>query len=120
MKKHFAKPILSRCEIRLNENIALSWEWYINSTATNTYHFTHYKEGSYTEWGTDIGCYDYYSGNYEWSTSETGAYGLWFHSPDNIHYAGANINNWNAMTEWMGYMDYLDTTNTYNCMTAPA
>ena len=117
MKKHFAKPILSRCEIRLNENIALSWKWYIESTASNTYHFTHYKEGSDSEWGRDIGCYDYYSGNFAWSTGEDGAYGDWFRSPDNQHYASASINNWNAMTEWMGYMDYLD--NSFHCMTAP-
>lgn len=114
MRKHFAKPALSRFEIRLNENIALSWEYYYkNGTLTNTYHFTHlvdsfpYKDG---------GCYDYYSGTTDspvpsqgWSTTSGGAYDQWFNAQSDY----TNKNSVHTMTAWLSYVS--ETQGAYVC-----
>lgn len=103
MKKIFEKPALCRCEIRLNENIALSWEYYLNGNLQRVFHFTHQLEG-WTSWKPDSGCYELYTNNPAWTTSESGAYGDWFRSQ--THYT--NINSMNAMVHWMNEMDDLD------------
>lgn len=104
MRKHFAKPALSRFEIRLNENIALSWKYYFdNQQLTTTYHFTHVVVGSGPT--QDAGCYDYYMGSLEsptspkqgWSTTPGGDYDLWFNAQSEFK----DQNSIFAMTAWL-------------------
>ncbi len=108
MKKHFEKPALSRCEIRLNENIALSWEYYIEGELTSVFHFTHLVNSAPVE---DGGCYDYYKANLEWTTSEDGHYGNWFRSQTRF----TNINSMNSMIAWMNELD--NDFPAFNCET---
>ncbi len=107
MKKQFAKPSLIRCEIKLNENIALSWEYYFGSQTT-IFHFSYLVNGSAIR---DSGCYELFAENELWTTGDTpgNAYYEWFKSQSFFK----EINSSNAMITWMTMLDYGDTT--YNC-----
>ena len=78
MKKTFNKPVLARYDIKLNENIAISWKYYQDKNQiSTTYHFSQMVpgDGGSTIFGTDIGCYDYVTNNMKVAGWDTASYG---------------------------------------------
>jgi hypothetical protein len=73
MKKEFQKPILKQYALRLNENIAASWEYYFEHGMINSsYYFTYMVPGIEYPVTHEQGCFTYLSNNPEWNTNEYG------------------------------------------------
>ena len=109
MKKTFNKPVLARYDIKLNENIAISWQYYQdNHELSTTYHFSQMIPGAggNSVLGTDEGCYDYVTNN----TLVPG----W----DTASYGGANepaaINSWLAALYLDAELNKSVTDDPYN------
>lgn len=69
MKKEFRKPILKRCELRLDENIAYSWEYYYDKGLISTsFKFTYSNPATGGIITHEQGCFTYLTNNMSWDT----------------------------------------------------
>ena len=69
MKKEFQKPLLKRCALRLNENIASSWEYYYDhGLISSSFAFTYTNPDTGEFITHKEGCFTYLTDNKAWDT----------------------------------------------------